>query len=73
MLRLFVLTVPFLVMAALFYAGFIITASKFAAIMSMICLVVAAVILFRYNVFLHRMKKERQTDDTNNEPASQEE
>ena len=74
MLRIFILTFPFVVMAALFYAGYIVTGSHFAAIVAMICLAVAAVILFRYNIFLHRTKKEREAEGQSkeNNPVSQE-
>ena len=46
MLRLMVLTFPFLVMAALFYAGYIITAKPFPGVMAILCLLVDVVILF---------------------------
>lgn len=75
MLRIFILTFPFVVMAVLFYTGYIITGSHFAATVAMICMAIAAVILFRYNIFLHRAKKEREAaaQSDQNEPVSQEE
>lgn len=60
MLRLFVLTVPFLVMAALFYIGYIITGATFPGVMAILCLLVDVVILFRYNKFLFHRKKEKE-------------
>lgn len=60
MLRLFVLTFPFLVIAALFYVGYMLTGATFPGVMSILCLLVDLVILFRYNVFLRRSKKQKE-------------
>lgn len=63
MLRLFILTFPFLVMAALFYVGYIITGQTVPGVMAIVCLLVDVVILFRYNYFLHRSKKEKEEEN----------
>ncbi|MEE0435960.1 MAG: hypothetical protein UDB11_11280 [Peptococcaceae bacterium] len=70
MLRLFILTFPFLVMAALFYAGYILTGQTVPGVMAIICLLVDVVILFRYNYFLHRSKKEKEQQSA--EPSEDE-
>ncbi|MEE0509747.1 MAG: hypothetical protein UDG94_00790 [Peptococcaceae bacterium] len=59
MLRIFILTFPFVVMAILFYIGYIITGNILPGILTIVCLIIALVILFKYNSFLHRVKKER--------------
>ena len=60
MLRLMVLTFPFLVMAALFYAGYIITGNPFPGVMAILCLLVDVVILARYNMHLRAIKKAKE-------------
>lgn len=59
MLRLFVLTVPFLVMATLFYIGYLITRATFPGVMAIICLLIDVGILIRYNIFLRKAKQQR--------------
>lgn len=71
MLRLMVLTFPFLVMAALFYGGYMASGSTFPGVMSILCLLVDVVILFRYNAFLRRSKKSKDQDQS--ETVSEEE
>lgn len=60
MLRIFILTFPFVVMAFLFYFGYLITGSTLPGIMTIVCLVIAMGILFKYNMFLRKVKKEKQ-------------
>ena len=60
MLRIFILTFPFVVMAFLFYFGYLITGSVFPGIMTIVCLALAMGILFKYNVFLRNVRKEKQ-------------
>lgn len=60
MLRIFILTFPFVVMAFLFYFGYLITGSAFPGIMTIVCLAIAMGILFKYNVFLRNVRKEKQ-------------
>ena len=67
MLRLMVLTFPFLVMAALFYAGYIVTAKPFPGVMAILCLLVDVVILFRYNMHLRAIKKNQQMNTESTE------
>ncbi len=60
MLRIFILTFPFVVMAFLFYFGYLITGSTLPGIMTIVCLAIAMGILFKYNMFLRKVKKEKQ-------------
>ena len=62
-----VLTFPFLVMAALFYAGYIITAKPFPGVMAILCLLVDVVILFKYNMHLRAIKKNNKQLDASPE------
>ncbi len=59
MLRIFILTFPFVVMAILFYIAYIITGNILPGILTIACLVIALVVLFKYNAFLHSVKKEK--------------
>lgn len=60
MLRIFILTFPFVVMAFLFYFGYLITGSTLPGIMTIVCLAIAMGMLFKYNMFLRKVKKEKQ-------------
>ena len=54
-------------MAALFYAGYIITAKPFPGVMAILCLLVDVVILFKYNMHLRAIKKNNKQLDASPE------
>ena len=60
MLRIFILTFPFVVIAFLYFFGYLITGSTLPGIMTIVCLAIAMGILFKYNMFLRKVKKEKQ-------------
>ncbi len=60
MLRIFILTFPFVVMAILFYFAYLVSGSILPGILTIVCFGIALVMLIRYNSFLRNAKKERQ-------------